>query len=111
MQQGRVHLDADWNEQTSILLRYLQALASDLIGPHGDLGCRWRFFTSFQVLPMDGVSDDFAIGPGHYYVDGILCELAAYVRNRHRNSQPNSNQPPSRIFASGRSGSCNRTIC
>ena len=27
MQQGRVQLDADWNEQTAILLHYLQSLA------------------------------------------------------------------------------------
>jgi len=78
MQQGRVHLDADWNEQTSILLRYLQALASDLIGPHGGpLDADGASFTSFKILSLDGVSDDFEIGPGHYYVDGILCELAA----------------------------------
>jgi hypothetical protein len=35
MQQGRVQLDADWNEQGAILLHYLQALATDLIGPFG----------------------------------------------------------------------------
>ncbi|MGH9833133.1 MAG: DUF6519 domain-containing protein [Blastocatellia bacterium] len=35
MQQGRVQLDADWNEQVAILLHYLQTLAADLIGPHG----------------------------------------------------------------------------
>jgi len=35
MQQGRVQLDADWNEQTSILLHYMRVLARDLIGPHG----------------------------------------------------------------------------
>ncbi|MCI0698638.1 DUF6519 domain-containing protein [candidate division KSB1 bacterium] len=35
MQQGRALLDADWNEQTSILLHYLQNLAADMIGPHG----------------------------------------------------------------------------
>ena len=33
MQQGRVQLDADWNEQASILLHYLRALAGDLLGP------------------------------------------------------------------------------
>src|SRR5271163_3847434 len=70
MQQGRVQLDADWNEQAAILLKYLQALAADLIGAHGgpsaDIG--------FQIA--DGnISNDFAISPGHYYVDGILCEL------------------------------------
>ena len=32
-QQGRVQLDADWNEQTAILLHYLRTLAADLIGP------------------------------------------------------------------------------
>ena len=72
MQQGRVQLDADWNEQAAILLKYLQALAADLIGPHGgpvaNLG--------FQIV---GGSDatNFAISPGHYYVDGVLCELAS----------------------------------
>lgn len=35
MQQGRVQLDADWNEQVAILLHYLQTLAADLIGPYG----------------------------------------------------------------------------
>ena len=35
MQQGRVQLDADWNEQVDILLHYLQTLAADLTGPHG----------------------------------------------------------------------------
>ena len=72
MQQGRVQLDSDWNEQSSILLRYMQALATDLIGPHGgpaaDLG--------FQIAE-GSVGTDFAISPGHYYVDGILCELAS----------------------------------
>ena len=35
MQQGRVQLDADWNEQADILLHYLRTLAADLIGPFG----------------------------------------------------------------------------
>ena len=33
MQQGRVQLDADWNEQNDILLHYLRSLTVDLIGP------------------------------------------------------------------------------
>ena len=32
MQQGRVQLDADFNEQVSILLHYLRSLAADLGG-------------------------------------------------------------------------------
>ena len=35
MQQGRLLLDADWNEQTSILLHYLRSLMVDLVGPYG----------------------------------------------------------------------------
>jgi hypothetical protein len=78
MQQGRVQLDADWNEQAAILLHYLQTLAVDLIGQHGgpDKG-----FT-IKVAP-DANPLDFTIAKGRYYVDGILCENdtdTAYTR-------------------------------
>ncbi len=68
MQQGRVQLDADWNEQAAILLHYLQALARDLIGEHGgpDRG--------FEITDA---GTDFQISPGHYYVNGLLCENEA----------------------------------
>jgi hypothetical protein len=75
MQQGRVQLDSDWNEQGAILLHYLQTLAADLIGPYGgpldQLG--------FKIKPMSPDNDestlsDLSIGFGRYYVDGILCE-------------------------------------
>ena len=49
MQQGRVQLDADWNEQTSILLHYLRTLATDLIGPHGGPANR----LGFAITPHD----------------------------------------------------------
>lgn len=68
MQQGRVQVDADWNEQTAILLHYLQALARDLIGPHGGPG------DSFRLTALPGRPKDFRINPGHYYVNGLLCE-------------------------------------
>ena len=79
MQQGRVLLDADFNEQSSILLHYLRTLASDLIGPYG--GPRNSFAVDFsrdknkRILPGNsGNPKDLIIAPGHYYVDGILCE-------------------------------------
>jgi hypothetical protein len=72
MQQGRVQIDADWNEQAAILTRYLRSLAADIIGPQGgpqeDLG--------FAISPLTvtpKVGTDFAISAGDYYVDGILC--------------------------------------
>src|ERR1700720_2148648 len=70
-QQGRIQLDADSNEQTAILLHFLRSLAGDLIGQHGGPANRW----GFQIGPIGGVANDFGIRPGHYYVDGILCEV------------------------------------
>src|SRR5689334_16592703 len=77
MQQGRVQVDADMNEQVAILLHYMQTLAADLIGPaggpdHGDPAAN----TDFQITrtPDNGEITDLLIGSGHYYVDGILCE-------------------------------------
>jgi hypothetical protein len=73
MQQGRVQLDADWNEQAAILLRYLHALAADLIGPFG--GPRLRVGFVVQEFPAAlAAPGNFLLAPGHYYVDGILCE-------------------------------------
>jgi hypothetical protein len=68
MQQGRVQLDADWNEQAAILLHHLQTLAWDLIGPHGGPASALGF-----GITSNGVYD-FEISPRRYYVDGILCE-------------------------------------
>ncbi len=68
-QQGRVQLDADWNEQAAILLHYLRTLAADLIGPFaGPAGEDY----GFKIGASE--KDDFSIGKGRYYVDGILCE-------------------------------------
>ncbi|MBE9180051.1 hypothetical protein IQ268_15885 [Oculatella sp. LEGE 06141] len=68
-QQGRVDLDADWNEQISILLHYLQTLTADLIGPHGGPAGH----SGFEVS-IDWQHKTIGIGAGHYYVAGILCE-------------------------------------
>ncbi|HET7328412.1 MAG TPA: DUF6519 domain-containing protein, partial [Nocardioidaceae bacterium] len=71
MQQGRVQLDADWNEQRDLLTHYLRALAADVIGPHGGPGA------GFDIQPAtsgETAIRDFTIGPGHYYVDGVLAE-------------------------------------
>jgi Family of unknown function (DUF6519) len=71
LQQGRVQLDADGNEQASLGLRYLRAFIADIIGPHGGI------VDSFKVIPIAGGNNEIAdleIGTGHYYVDGILCE-------------------------------------
>lgn len=89
MQQGRVQLDSDWNEQVAILLHYMQTLAADIIGPYGgpqdDLG--FEIITDINYLPeeerkrLESLNDgDFIIGNGRYYVDGVLCENESYVK-------------------------------
>ena len=55
MQQGRVQLDADWNEQADILLRYLRQLGTDIIGPHG--GPKDNF--QIKKLDLNTNSQDF----------------------------------------------------
>jgi hypothetical protein len=68
MQQGRVLLDADWNEWVEILDRHLRAETMDIIGratvpketPH-----------AFEIAFSGG---NLTIGPGRIYVDGILAE-------------------------------------
>lgn len=71
IQQGRVQLDADWNEQAGILLHYLRTLAADLIGPCAGPKDDWGF--DISATTTDG-KPDLAIGSGRYYVDGFLCE-------------------------------------
>lgn len=104
MQQGRGQLDADWNEQTAILLHYLRALAADLIGPFGGPKDNFGFEIVIEiadpkeverlinagVLPADGKlpDGDFLIGGGHYYVDGLLCESEDYVRYTRQSDLP-----------------------
>src|SRR5450432_785275 len=82
LQQGRVQLDADFNEQSSILLCHSEILTTSLLGrfggPRNIVGAdrRWMRNDGFLIGPgaSPGATNDFTIGAGLYYVDGILCE-------------------------------------
>jgi hypothetical protein len=67
-QQGRVMLEADWNEQAGIQLHLLHTLIRDLVGP-----C-WAVGSAFQVTAGQGSLSTWPMKAGHFYVDGILCE-------------------------------------
>ena len=72
MQQGRVQLDADWNEQVSIFVRYFRKLGADLMGPHGaPCAADGEDGEGFKITKN---GETFNIAGGHYYVNGILCE-------------------------------------
>jgi hypothetical protein len=69
MQQGRVQLDADWNEQADINVYQDETRMLDLTG-----GCGGPIHNAaFQITTLPGQAD-FQLSPGRYYVDGILCE-------------------------------------
>ena len=73
MQQGRVQIDADWNEQVSILLHQLRIMATDIIGPYGVPSGQSDGFK----IELDG--ETFKILPGRIYVDGLLCTNSSEI--------------------------------
>lgn len=71
-QQGRVDLDADANEQCFIDNSLRDRINSDVIGPYGGPEDNAGF--AIQIS-----ANDILIGPGRYYVDGLLVENPATV--------------------------------
>src|SRR5215210_5461298 len=94
-QQGRVQLDADWNEQVSILLHYLRTLTTDLIGPSAGPKAAWGFEL---IVKPDGLSEQdtklflesksLLIAPGRYYVDGVVAENQRFVSFFNQHGKP-----------------------
>jgi len=86
-QQGRVELEADWNEQVAITLHMLRTMMTDLVGPHagpkGHCGFRVLVNDGSARTGLDGDTQrlrqqcgpgDFVLRRGRYYVDGLACE-------------------------------------
>ncbi|WP_051798277.1 DUF6519 domain-containing protein [Catenuloplanes japonicus] len=67
LQQGRVAVDADWNEQAEIQQHLDETTARDVIGAHGAASGTAGFAVSTGP-------DGPVLSAGHYYVDGVLCE-------------------------------------
>jgi hypothetical protein len=69
-QQGRVQVDADWNEQLAIQHHRTETESRDVIGQCGvpEKG------GGFKIEKTPG-EHDLMISPGRIYVDGLLCEL------------------------------------
>jgi hypothetical protein len=81
LQQGRVVLDADWNEQADITAHHDEARTLDVVGrAGGPLPERTGRPGPFAIVDPDGKAPngtswaDLWVTPGTYYVDGILCE-------------------------------------
>lgn len=70
MQQGRVQLDADWNEQQDILNRRIETETRDSIGASGVPIAAPGFL-------LTGNGQNIDVSAGHLYVDGLLCDNPA----------------------------------
>ncbi|MGH9905252.1 MAG: DUF6519 domain-containing protein, partial [Pyrinomonadaceae bacterium] len=115
MQQGRVQLDADWNEQSDILLHYLRSLAVGLIGPHGGNANQPGFALITSEADVETLKDingdalsaerisalkeslrasGFLVGIGDYFVGGLLCVHDNYLGFTEQEGYPFSNSLP-----------------
>src|SRR5258708_174810 len=72
LEQGRVQLDADWNEQVAIEQYLARAEGRDVIGDRGAP----QHDPGFAITLAPGGAE-LLLDAGHFYVDGILCELEA----------------------------------
>jgi hypothetical protein len=80
MQQGRVQLDADWNEQAAIDEHHLKSLVQNIVGKTGTpIDPETGKYEGFKVTSIDN-PNLFSINKGLYYVDGLLCENENDVR-------------------------------
>ena len=71
-QQGRIQVDADWNEQLDIQEHFNKTILCDLVGKTGTPIEDNGFEISCPV--GKAATPSFTIGKGRYYVDGIICE-------------------------------------
>src|SRR5262245_60242914 len=70
MQQGRVQLDSDWNEQLAIQVYRTETESIDVVGPSGVP----KKNDGFKIGKAAN-GHDLTIAPGRIYVEGLLCEL------------------------------------
>lgn len=77
MQQGRVQLDADWNEWTDAIDRRTRAETVDTFGVSLSTDITGVAVVSPQTpsaFLIEAVGGELTIGPGRMYVDGLLAE-------------------------------------
>src|SRR5262252_3360146 len=96
MQQGRVQLDADWNEWLAELMRRMQAGTLDILG-RAVYPATTPY--AFQIaVSSPGGKNTLTIGPGRMYVDGLLAENhgdpAAVQWDPALGEMSNTPQPP-----------------
>jgi hypothetical protein len=80
LQQGRVLLDSDWNEQTRLTAHHDEVRTADVVGRSGGPLPEDGGPGPFAILAADGSVPvgvpwaNLVVTPGRYYVDGVLAE-------------------------------------
>ena len=94
-QQGRVDLDADWNEHAAIERHIEETTTRDVVGPSGAP----QDNAGFQIgYTESGGSPDLTVSAGRIYVEGVLCELASATTYLGQADHP---EPPALAPQSG----------
>src|SRR5690242_9113079 len=100
MQQGRVQIDSDWNEQADIVGYLIETQIRDLLGPGGAPVAAPGFAIGLddgdgaaQAADQSAAPPDCWIGAGRYYVDGILCENDQQIRFLSQPDHPSAALP------------------
>lgn len=75
MQQGRVTLEADWNEAAQITNEEIRREALDIVGPCGTPDDGYKVIVPPTLASPPGPPFDFDIGAGTMYVGGIRAHL------------------------------------
>src|SRR5580700_10368034 len=86
MQQGRVFVEADWNEQQIIAQAELRADVLDIVGPAGTPN--GGYVIGFP--PSPSTPYDLSIAAGTMYVGGVRVDTAATTYS----TQPDWISPP-----------------
>ncbi|MFF5923308.1 DUF6519 domain-containing protein [Streptomyces flavochromogenes] len=76
LQQGRVLLDADWNEHAAITAHHDEVRTTDLVGPSGGplSGAGFAIVDAEGERPRATLWEDLRITQGRYYVEGMVVE-------------------------------------
>lgn len=81
LQQGRVLLDAEWNEQASIDARHDEVRTADVVGAEGGPAPLDGGVGPFGIIDVDTGTHpsnttwaNLAVTAGRYYVDGVVVE-------------------------------------
>jgi hypothetical protein len=81
LQQGRILLDADWNEAGEITRRHDEVRTLDIVGRTGTVAGS-EAYAVLDAVGAEPVATPWAelrIGAGRYYVDGILVESGGFA--------------------------------